>query len=389
MALVCCLAGLGVGTVVTWNLLRSPRLSVIPDETAILTVLPPRFEEIPPDASGGIDALWRRQIKDHVVRLGTRQLLRSVLKDNDIESTDWYAEHADPDTRLGDLENGLQVEHLSESSLILVHFEGASTSDARTIANTVVRRHIESAEREALREHSDRTEELTLAIYRLARQMEEIRVELLRIDDPDRAENLELELASVRARQLEMQRELEEHASRRYKLPSPLKIVQVASDPAALGAPSFGMKYRVEKEPMDRLVALSADSRLYGGAIFEAAGRGAREAAFVYTTVTDDPSKVLIILYDPTPDPGQLSMQIRLGFLWQGSIPSDGTPITHCDLDEVQADYVLENGLPDALVNALVQSANASGWLPAPATGQPLVNVQAGEHFPTARETPD
>jgi hypothetical protein len=90
-----------------------------------------------------------------------------------------------------------------------------------------------------------------------------------------------------------------------------------------------------------------------------------------------------MMLYDPTPDPGEPDMEVRLGTEWRlpnGAIlPVDGTPIVLCDLNRAQSEWAIANGMPDSLVDELVKAATAVGW--PTGSAQPVV-VDAGPHFP-------
>jgi len=47
-------------------------------------------------------------------------------------------------------------------------------------------------------------------------------------------------------------------------------------------------------------------------------------------------------------------------------MPDGGRPPVYCDLNQQQADYVLQNGVPQSLIDAMLRAADAAGWQPLP-----------------------
>lgn len=110
------------------------------------------------------------------------------------------------------------------------------------------------------------------------------------------------------------------------------------------------------------------------------------EATGVWRDIRADQTKVLMVLYEPHPDPQQPPMQLRIGSLTAvrlgPSVPTDGTPFVVCDLNDEQSKYALVNGVPESLIDAMVKAANDASWSPLPPGIASLVVVSATEHFP-------
>ncbi len=112
----------------------------------------------------------------------------------------------------------------------------------------------------------------------------------------------------------------------------------------------------------------------FGGAIV--AGPWANDAIGTYLFIPGD-TRVLMIFYDPSPPAGFPTMQIRVGTLAKTPlgqvIPTDGTPIVHCDLDASQAEDILLRGVPDSLVERLLQRSRVAWGSPA---ATPVVPIE-------------
>ena len=119
--------------------------------------------------------------------------------------------------------------------------------------------------------------------------------------------------------------------------------------------------------------------------------------------LSDDPTRALVIIYAPGATWSQPTMQIRLA--WTTVTPPgfptsffDGLPAIMANLDQRQAEAVIEHGVPQTLIDALLDATSTAGWpavRPAPGPGGAItltknwngpakcVVVSAESHFPT------
>ena len=81
-------------------------------------------------------------------------------------------------------------------------------------------------------------------------------------------------------------------------------------------------------------------------------------------------------------------MQLQLtGFAGTGAavLPMAGNPLITCDLSPDQAAYVLEHDVPQSLIDAMLQEAVKSGWVPMPGGGVlTCAEVPPDDHFSEA-----
>ncbi len=118
--------------------------------------------------------------------------------------------------------------------------------------------------------------------------------------------------------------------------------------------------------------------------------------------LADDPTRALLIIYAPGAWPPQPTMQIRVN--WTLNAPAgfpttsfDGLPEIMANLDRKQAKFVIKHGVPQTLINALLEATSEAGWpaqRPAPGPGgvitqtytstgpSRVVMVAAKSHFP-------
>ena len=108
------------------------------DEVAILRVQPPIQ-----DAVVELDMTWQRQIQTHVSQVRLRPLLETALRDIDVRRTDWFGSFDDANKRTRALEAGLHVQQVPQTSLIQIWFDSPSSSDSRTITNSVTRTYLD------------------------------------------------------------------------------------------------------------------------------------------------------------------------------------------------------------------------------------------------------
>ena len=228
------LGGLAVGIAATFFVTRSAPQLGVPDEAAILTVRSPTFEGIVSDEEHGIDDVWRRQIKTHVFRMRQRELLRDVLSDLDVQKMAWYKAFNDPVDRLQAFERQLHVEHVPETSIVLVWFSSARRSESRTVANVLARTYMKGVAAEIRTEDYFESEHLAFVIYDFSHQEKDIKLELSRTDDPSRIEDLQFELAGVRERRLDLKRDLQEH-NLRARDRGPIGLIRPAIDSSFYG----------------------------------------------------------------------------------------------------------------------------------------------------------
>ncbi len=228
------LGGLAVGISATLFVTRSAPQLGVPDEAAILIVRSPTFEGIVSDEEHGIDDVWRRQIKTHVFRMRQRDLLRDVLRDLDVQKMAWYKAFNDPVDRLQAFERQLHVEHVPETSIVLVWFSSARRSESRTIANVLARTYMKGVAAEIRTEDYFESEHLAFVIYDFSHQEKDIKLELSRTDDPSRIEDLQFELAGVRERRLDLKRDLQEH-NLRARDRGPIGVIRPAIDSSFYG----------------------------------------------------------------------------------------------------------------------------------------------------------
>ena len=230
------LGGLAVGIAATLFVTRSAPQLGVPDEAAILTVRPPTFEVIVSDEEHGIDDVWRRQIKTHVFLMRQRDLLRSVLRDFDVQKMAWYKAFNDPVDRLQAFERQLHVEHVPETAIVLLWFSSARTSESRTVANAVARTYMALLEDTSRTEDHFESERLGSWILELSSQEKDIKLELSLTDDPSRIEDLQLELASVRERRVGSALDLQEHKNRVLEINrEPIVLIRPAIDSSSYG----------------------------------------------------------------------------------------------------------------------------------------------------------
>lgn len=142
------------------------------------------------------------------------------------------------------------------------------------------------------------------------------------------------------------------------------------------------------------LVDMLSENHYQGGATWREQGH--------LQILSDDPTRSLLIVYAPGARRSQPTMQIRL--TWTLVTPAgfpnsffDGLPAIITNLDQRQAQVVIEHGVPQTLVDALLEATSQAGWpdqRPAPGpfgsinqsktwTGPPrCVVVDAESHFP-------
>ncbi len=222
---------LAVGIAATLFITRSAPQLGVPDEAAILTVGSPTFEGIVSDEEHGIDDVWRRQIITHVFLMRQRDLLRSVLRDFDVQKMAWYKAFNDPVDRLQAFERQLHVAHVPETSIVLVWFSSARRSESRTVANVLARTYMYWLEDEIRAKDNLESERLDFAVMDFFRQEKDIKLELTLTDDPSKIEDLQLELASVRERRLGSERDLQEHKNRVLEINrEPIALIRAAID---------------------------------------------------------------------------------------------------------------------------------------------------------------
>lgn len=106
--------------------------------------------------------------------------------------------------------------------------------------------------------------------------------------------------------------------------------------------------------------------------------------------VVDIPEDIrsLTIDFDYSNPMGDHGMVIRLSTLINaatGGWHDEGTVRVHARLNPVQVRAVLDGGLPDLLVRAMLDAADAAGWQPPPPGGMfppgPLVTIDPAAHF--------
>ncbi len=93
--------------------------------------------------------------------------------------------------------------------------------------------------------------------------------------------------------------------------------------------------------------------------------------------LADDPTKALLIIYAPGARWSQPTMQIRLN--WTLNAPAgfpissfESVPAIMANLDRKQAKFVIKHGVPQTIINALLEATSEAGWpaqRPAPSPG--------------------
>lgn len=130
---------------------------------------------------------------------------------------------------------------------------------------------------------------------------------------------------------------------------------------------------------------LGPKARSVRGAMFNLSGGGAWGASGGFVPIARDSRMYLVVYYDAAPRQGQPRMQVQMdGRSLAHTLPEPGTFVVASDLTANQAQHVLKNGVPDSLVEALVEAATTRGWA-VRTPGAPLgahVTVSANEHFP-------
>ncbi len=231
LPLACTLAGLAIGISATWLFTRSGLEPTIPDETVILNIGPPILEGIAVGSRDGIDTMWGRQIKTHAFRMRTRDVLHRVLREMDVQGTAWHGGFDDPGRRLRALEKNLHVRHVPETSILLLWFDCARTSDSRTIANYVARTYLDLTEDELRAKNYSKASLLRTTMRHLSRRVEDIELELSLADDPSEVQRFQLELSSAREHRLRLEQDLEDHGIRtRDRSRRPVTVIRPAID---------------------------------------------------------------------------------------------------------------------------------------------------------------
>ncbi len=158
---------------------------------------------------------------------------------------------------------------------------------------------------------------------------------------------------------------------------------------------TWGKVYTKVSRPTDRFLdQFEREQNAFTGPMF---GRGPNvpgwEAIGTYYPVPGDPTKLICIMYEPDPVPGQPAMQVQLRASSQvrsGKVlPVFGDPLILCDITTDEAVYVIEHGLPRSLEAAFVDAASAVGWIPLPAGVGPskvAVILSADGHFPSSSD---
>ncbi len=225
------LAGIVAGIGGTWFFRGGTTHAGIPDQASMLNVRPPRYVEDGIDRNLGVDGVWEREIKNHAFRLET-EVLQVAMEDPDVEKTSWYGSFADRDRRLSALEAGLHVEHIPETSFLLIWFDGSPESDTAIIGNTVVRAYCDMVKRDVRMDKIEEMSELSLSMQRRLRQAEDITLQLERIHDQSRVEELQLERKSLREQRLELGVKLEQ-VRRRLEVGdySPIELIRIGLTP--------------------------------------------------------------------------------------------------------------------------------------------------------------
>ena len=83
-----------------------------------------------------------------------------------------------------------------------------------------------------------------------------------------------------------------------------------------------------------------------------------------------DPNKIIAVCFSPRPREGQPPMQIALQWAYTPAtgMPTglggwtSGSPPILCNLNDDQARFVIEHGVPKAIIHALLQEAERQGW---------------------------
>jgi len=99
------------------------------------------------------------------------------------------------------------------------------------------------------------------------------------------------------------------------------------------------------------------------------------------TSALADSQMVLAIVWRP----GERTLQLQL-LADAPFLVFHADPLIFSTLDESQSDRVRDEGVPDSLVHAFVEKANASGWKPMPQGGtlSGIIEVDPTPHFPDA-----
>ncbi len=117
------------------------------------------------------------------------------------------------------------------------------------------------------------------------------------------------------------------------------------------------------------------------------------EADAVFFPANDGLDRMIEVLVPkPGAPAGAPAMQIKLSYLPQdsrsgvSSFPYPGDPYVICNLDGAQANFIWQNDVPNALIDAMIKAADDAGWEPMdPNVGRPFkptIVVDSAPFFP-------
>jgi hypothetical protein len=139
-------------------------------------------------------------------------------------------------------------------------------------------------------------------------------------------------------------------------------------------------------------------SKRFRGGMDWVAAPGAKplmsDADCTYLPVNGDPDMVLVVLI-PKNLLGAPGMQLQITSLVEvrtkysrtGAIMPEayGDPDVRCDLNGPQAAWVVQNGIPQSLIDAMQAAAKQAGWRPIDPNGEstapPIIQISPTSHF--------
>ena len=219
------LLGLGLGAIAIARLPRPMVDSWIADDAAIIRIDRPDINSPDVTRDSGLDDAWQREINNAAFII--RDRAGTVLSEPDVHQTSWYGRFNDEQERFAAFDTKLRVMPIPGTSLIVIGFDAPSTSDARTIANMVVR-HYQDTERAAqIADGRDTMEKLSRSIMRLRRQEDDLKLAIEEFRDDTKVVEQQLELEVLRDLRQNAMRELEDERLRMTNADAcPVKIVR-------------------------------------------------------------------------------------------------------------------------------------------------------------------
>ncbi len=116
-----------------------------------------------------------RFINDQAGLLRDELVLREALQDNDVRGTNWFKRLSDPARTLPELQSGLDVRRVPESSHLVVSFATADADDAPRIVNTVIKKHLAKMQKRTTSGYIAKLDDSRRQEQRILQELESLR----------------------------------------------------------------------------------------------------------------------------------------------------------------------------------------------------------------------